>query len=253
MQESSAAISIADAEACRLAVLSSTLVPMFRGRFCDLLRPDRPAKTFEQDEVLYESGDNERCFFFLRSGVVKTGTIARDGREIVYDLRKEGDVVGELCALHEVRRDRAVALTRVVAIVVPFDEVAEMLAKHVVMLKEFIGIFCGALSDAYERIDSLAFDSVVHRTANVLQSLVKKFGRPMGNFIELPIYLTQEELAQMVVARRERVSTALNSLRRQEIIHYSPRGHLRLDVRKLNQYRLSDAPINVEVASVLRR
>jgi CRP/FNR family transcriptional regulator len=221
--------------------LSATLLPNFRGKFCDLLLPGRPTTTFEHDEVLYERGDDERSFFFVLSGVVKTGTITRDGREIVYDLRKERDVIGELCAFHEIRRDRAVALARTVTVAVPFAEVIATVARHAVLVRDFIGVFCGALAQAYEHIDSLAFDSVLLRTTSVLRSLAKKFGRPAGESIELPMYLTQEELAQMVAARRERVSTALNNLRREGIVHYSSRGHLRLNIHKLERYHLSDA------------
>ena len=230
-----------DKEACGLAALSATLLPIFRGKFCDLLLPGRATTTFEHDEILYERGDQERSLFFVLSGVVKTGTITRDGREIVYDLRKERDVIGELCAFHEIRRDRAVALTRTVTAVVPFEEALGTIAQHVVMVRDFIGVFCGALAEAYDQIDSLAFDSVLLRTTGVLRSLARKFGRATGGSIELPMYLSQEELAQMVAARRERVSTALNNLRREGIVHYSPRGHLRLDIRKLDHYHLSDA------------
>ena len=50
------------------------------------------------------------------------------------------------------------------------------------------------------------------------------------------MYLTQEEIAQMVGARRERVSTALNALRRRGMVQYSTRGHLVLDVRALEAH-----------------
>lgn len=165
----------------------------------------------------------------------------RDGREIVYDLRKESDVIGELYAVHALRRDRAVALVRTVTVTVPYEEVVAILAQHVALLTDFIGIICSALAGAYEHIDSIAFDSVLIRTVSVLLSLANNFGRSVGEFIELPMYLTQEELAQMVMARRERVSTALNGLRREGLVHYSPRGHLRLDVAKLERDRLSAA------------
>jgi CRP-like cAMP-binding protein len=72
---------------------------------------------------------------------------------------------------------------------------------------------------------------------DVLRSLASKLGRPLGEHVEITTYLTQEELAQMVVARRERVSTALNSLRRRGIAQYSVRGHLLLDMRALEMYR----------------
>jgi hypothetical protein len=51
--------------------------------------------------------------------------------------------------------------------------------------------------------------------------------------MEIPTYLTQEEIAQMVAARRERVSTALNFLRRREMVQYSHRGNLLVHVERL--------------------
>jgi len=216
-----------------IATLSSALVPMFRGKFCDVLLPNRDVIAFAEDEVIYDLGDKERTFFFIRHGVVKTGTITDGGREIIYDIRKDGDVVGELCALEAVRPDRAVALERTQAIAVAFDEIMATLAKHPALLGDFVGVFCNALSEAYDQVNRLAVDDVMRRLVNVLKTLAHKFGRPSEHRVEIAIYLTQEELSQMVVARRERVSTALNSLRRRGIALYSPRGHLLLDLKAL--------------------
>jgi CRP/FNR family cyclic AMP-dependent transcriptional regulator len=223
----------------QMAALSSALVPIFRGKFCDILLANRAARTFDRDEVIYELGDKERILFFIRHGVVKTGTITELGREIIYDLRKDADVVGELCALEPARRDRAVALERTEAVPVAFDEVVATLGTHPALLRDFVGMFCSALSEAYDQVNRLAADDVMHRLADVLKSLVNKLGRPSGKFVEIATYLTQEELSQMVVARRERVSTALNSLRRRGIAQYSPRGHLLLDMRALEVYMSS--------------
>jgi len=230
-------MSINDDAVFRMAALSSALAPIFRGRFCDVLLQDRAATTFNKDEVIYDLGGKERIFFFIRHGVVKTGTITDLGREIIYDLRKDGDVVGELCALEPVRRDRAVAVELTEAVPVAFDEVMDALVKHPTLLRDLVGIFCSAISEAYDQVNRLAIDNVMPRLVNVLKTLVKKFGRPLGGLIEITTYLTQEELSQMVVARRERVSTALNSLRRHGIAQYSPRGHLLLDMRALEVYR----------------
>lgn len=238
-QQAGETVSKNDGAALRMAAYSSALAPIFRGRFCDILLPNRAARTFDDDEVIYELGDKGRILFFIRHGVVKTGSIADDGREIIYDLRKDGDVVGELCAQESVRRDRAVAIERTEAIPVTFDEVVDALIKHPAVLQDFLGIFCSALSEAYGQVNRLATDSVMHRLINVLKTLAKKFGRPSGELVEIATYLTQEELAQMVVARRERVSTALNSLRRRGIAQYSPRGHLLLRMGALDVGRPS--------------
>ncbi len=232
-------MSINDDTVSHMAALSSALVPILRGRFCDILLPNRAARTFDEDEVIYGLGDKERTLFFIRRGVVKTGTITDAGREIIYDIRKDGDVVGELCALESLRRDRAVAVERTEAVPVAFDEVVDTLAKHPTLLRDFVEVFCGALSEAYDQVNRLAVDDVMLRLINVLQTLVNKLGQPLGGLVEIATYLTQEELSQMVVARRERVSTALNSLRRRGIAQYSPRGHLLLDMRALEVYRSS--------------
>lgn len=228
-----------DELALRIAASSSALIPIFRGRFCDILLPNRTAMTFAEDEVIYELGDSQRTLFFVRRGVVKTGTITADGREIIYDLRKAGDVVGELCALESVRRDRAVAVEQTEAVPVAFDEVMDALVEHPALLRDFVEALCSALSEAYDQVNRLAANDVMHRLVNVLKTLVNKLGSPLGEFVEIATYLTQEELAQMVVARRERVSTALNCLRRRGIARYSRRGHLLVDMRALGAYEAS--------------
>lgn len=239
IQQAGTPMSTSDDAVFHMAALSSALVPIFRGRFCDILLPNRAARTFNKNETIYELGEKERIFFFIRHGVVKTGTITEQGREMIYDLRKDGDVVGELCALESVRRDRAVAVERTEAIPVTFDEVVDALVKHPLLVRDFVGVFSGALSEAYDQVSRLAVNDVMHRLVDVLKTLANKLGRPVGELVEIATYLTQDELSQMVVARRERVSTALNSLRRHGIVQYSPRGHLLLDMRALEIYRSS--------------
>lgn len=218
------------------AVASAALAPLFRGRFCDVLLPGRAARVFDEDAVIYDMAERERTFFFVLRGIVKIGTITESGREIIYDIRKERDVVGELCALEAVRRDRAVAVERTEAIPVPLDEVMETLARHPALLRDFVTMFCNALADAHEQVSRLAADDVMARLIGVLRTLAGKLGRPLGDLVEIAAYLTQEEVSQMVMARRERVSTALNALRRQGVAQYSPRGHLILDMRALDAY-----------------
>ena len=152
--------------------------------------------------------------FFLQRGFVKVGTITATGNELIYDVRKGGDVVGELCAAEEERPDRAVALEATDAIVVPFEDIKSLLMTEPSLMAALIEVFCTALKQAYAQINTLAVDDTVHRLANILVGLAKKIGRPSGSLLEIPTYLTQEEIAQMIAARRERVSTALNFLRR---------------------------------------
>jgi len=63
-----------------------------------------------------------------------------------------------------------------------------------------------------------------------------QLGRNSGQRTELSAYLTQEEISQMVVARRERVSTAMKFLRHRGMVDYSRRGCLVLDLQALQNY-----------------
>jgi CRP/FNR family transcriptional regulator len=218
------------------AAVSTALVSVFRGKFCDAILPNRKTTTFEKEEVIYNVGSAERTLFFLQDGFVKVGTITSDGHELIYDVRKGGDVVGELCASEPRRPDRAVALEQTAAIPVPFEDVMEVVRKQPDLLARLVDVFCRALSEAYAQVNTLAVDDTAHRLGKVLLKLAAKIGQNAGPEVEIPTYLTQEEIAQMVVARRERVSTALNLLRRKKMIQYTNHGHLVLNVKALESF-----------------
>ena len=214
------------------AAVSTALAAVFRGRFCDAILPNRRAVAFKKEQVIYDVGDTARDFFFLQRGFVRVGTITSNGHELIYDVRKAGDVVGELCAYELQRLDRAVALEPAEAIPVPFDEVMEAVRERPDLLTRLVDVFCRALSEAYAQVNTLAVDDTAHRLAKVLLKLATKIGQHAGSEVEIPTYLTQEEIAQMVAVRRERISTALNFFRRKRLIH----GHLVLNVSALESY-----------------
>src|ERR1700694_1749636 len=218
------------------AAVSGALATVFRGKFCDIILPNRKAATFAKNAVIYDVGDKDRSFFFLQSGFVKIGTTTPDGHEVIYEIRKGGDVIGELCACEHLRPDRAVALQQTEAIPVPYHEMIELLRKRPDFLALLLEVFCKALTQAYQQVNTLAIDDTLHRLVKVLLDLAAKLGSPTGSVVELPTLLTQEDISQMVAARRERISTALNSLRRQGAIHYSSPGRLVLNLEALKTY-----------------
>ena len=216
--------------------LSSVLARTFRGKLCDVILRNRSVATFEKDQVIYDAGERSQTFFFLQKGFVKVGSITEDGHELIYDVRKAGDIVGELCASGQQRQDRAVALERTEVIAVPLDEILEIVQTNRHLLQELVQMFCESLSDAYDQLNTLASSDTVHRLVRVLVRLGTQLGHTSGQTTELSAYLTQEEISQMVVARRERVSTAMNFLRNRGMVDYSHRGYLVLDLKALQNY-----------------
>jgi len=218
------------------APLSSALTTIFRGKLCDVVLRNRAVATIKKGQVIYEAGNQEQILFFIRSGFVKVGTITEDGHEIIYDVRKAGDIAGELCASEQPHNDRAVALEQTEIISVPLEDVLEIIQKDRNLLRQIVQVFCNSPADAYDQLNSLAFKDVVHRLARVLLKLGTEMGRSSKGGIEISAYLTQEEISQMVAVRRERVSTALNFLRSQRLIDYSNGGYLILNLKALQDF-----------------
>jgi len=226
-----------DAAVDQQAIVSKTLATIFRGRFCDLLLANRKSTAFRKHEVVYDVGDRDRAFYFLKSGFVRIGTVAATGQEIIYDIRKSGDVFGELCASERVRPDRAVALEEVVVFVVPFEEVMTFLSLKPEFVSVLMSEFGKSLKQAYEQVGSVATEDTTQRVTRVLARLAARIGERSGDFATIPIYLTQEEIAHMAASRRERTSTALNLLRRRGIVQYSTGGHILLKLRAVRSQR----------------
>lgn len=188
--------------------------------------------SFERQRAIYDVGDATRTLYFLRSGFVKIGTITVAGREVIYDVRKGGDLIGELCLAEAERSDRAVALEQTEAIAIAADEFQEQMADRQ-SSAEFIAALCASLAKARAHINTLSTGDIAGRLAKVLLNLARTVGQPIGRMTSIPIYLTQEEIAQMVAGRRERTSTALNALRQRGIVHYTARGKLLIDLPAL--------------------
>ncbi len=100
------------------------------------------------------------------------------------------------------------ALEQTDAVLVPAEEVLEFLQARPEFVPILLDGFCQALKAAYAQVNTLALDDIVYRLAKVLITLAARIGERSGSRAEIPTYLTQEEIAQMVGARRERISTA---------------------------------------------
>jgi len=190
----------------REITLSSSLSTIFRGRLCRILLQNRSSHT--------ESGE-----------------------EVIFDIRKAGEVVGELSASSSPHIDRAVALEPTEAVEVSYSEVLETVQKNQPLLRELIQLFCDSLLNAHEQVTSLAFRDTMQRLTKTLLDLTGQLGRPVGDRVEITARFTQEEIAQMVAARRERVSLGLNHLRRNGMIDYTTQGHLLVDPAALRNFR----------------
>ena len=214
----------------------AALSALFRGSLCEQLA-NGPVRRLTSGEFLYHVGADARSVFLIRHGLVKVSTISAGGQELTLRLYKTGDVLGELCLCTGERREQAVALEESDVIEIPIERFLTRLQQDPGVAIEFATTACERLADAHERLRSLAVDPVLGRLVRALLMLATELGEPTPTGTQLTHSFAQDELAHIVGARREVVSTLLNRLRDKGFLSYSRGGLMRIDRARLQNLR----------------
>lgn len=207
----------------------------FRGKLCEQLM-NRPGQSVPKGARIYGLGDSAQSVFYLRQGFVKLTSLTEDGRELILRLHQAGEVFGELCHCTGERREQAIAMEDSEVVELSFDEFIAHLQSNRPAFLLFLSNVAQQLSAAYDQIQTLSFNSTMERLVRTLGRLADEFGEPDGEWVRLTHYFRQDDLAQMIGARREVVSTLLNQLREQGLITYARKDGLLLRRAGLDQF-----------------
>jgi CRP/FNR family transcriptional regulator, cyclic AMP receptor protein len=206
----------------------SPLSACLRGKLCERLAQP-PPRHLRAGDHLHLLGNPARSVFLLHSGLVKTSALSPQGKQLTLRIHKPGDIIGELCLCGGGRRDEAVALEPSSVSEIPLASLLGQLRRDPDAALELASTVCERLADAYERVESFSWETVLQRLVRSLLRLADDFGQTTPAGTEIVRYIRQEELAQIIGARREVVSGLLNRLRISGHIDYSPRGSITID------------------------
>ncbi len=157
-------------------------------------------------DVLFEEGDAPDALYVVLSGRLAIALANPiDRRESVVALMEPGDLFGELGLLDDRPRSAmARALEPSLVLSVPYGPVVEMFQQQPTMLWNVTRLLAQRLRAMDEALADSVFLDVTGRTAKRILELAGS-----GDQFILPV--TQEELAGMVGASRERVNKAIAS------------------------------------------
>lgn len=162
-------------------------------------------RTLVRGDVLFNEGDTSEGLYVVTRGRIAIANQSFDRRESVYALMEPGDLFGEMGLLDGLPRSamaRALEPSGVLAI--PFEPVRALLTEKPAILWGVAKMLAGRIRAMDEALADSVFLDVTGRTAKRLLELAEG----ADEFI-LPV--TQEELAGMVGASRERVNKAIAS------------------------------------------
>jgi CRP-like cAMP-binding protein len=162
-------------------------------------------RMLRRGDVLFDEDDEATELFVVESGRLAISSRSADGRESVFALMTSGDVFGEMSLLDGGGRSaQARALETSVVHAVPYAPVRSALDADPNKLWGVVELLASRLRAMDTALADAVFLDVTGRTAKRLLELA-------GDADEFALPVTQEELAGMVGASRERVNKALAS------------------------------------------
>ena len=180
---------------------------------------------YGRGEIVFTEGDDRRPRCTSCRGRIAIANASFDGRESVVALMEEGDLFGEMPLFDgQPRTAEARALEPTEIMVVPYHVVRDVLEERPALLWGVVALLVEPPAQTDAALADSVFLDVTGRTAKRLLELA-------GDADEFVLPVTQEELAGMVGASRERVNKAISSFIRLGWIDQSDR-----------RYRITDRP-----------
>ena len=178
--------------------------------FADLEEADLDAivaaasqRALVRGDVLFEEQAEPDQLYVVTEGRIAIANRSIDGRESVVALMERGDLFGEMPLFDGLMRSaqaRALEASEVIAI--PYEPLRRLYEQRPALLWRVVQLFAGRIRSMDEALADSVFLDVTGRTAKRLLELA-------GEADEFTLPVTQEELAGMVGASRERVNKSI--------------------------------------------
>jgi CRP-like cAMP-binding protein len=159
-------------------------------------------------DVIFEEGSEADALYVVQSGRIAISNKSFDGRESMFALMERGDLFGEMSLFDgEGRSAEARALEASSILVMPYAPLQRIWSDQPDKLWPVIRLMSRRLRAMDQALADSFFLDVTGRTAKHLLEMA-------GDRDEFEIPITQEELAGLVGASRERVNKAISSFLR---------------------------------------
>jgi CRP/FNR family transcriptional regulator, cyclic AMP receptor protein len=189
------------------------------------------AKTLElrRGDVLFEEGADPDHLYVVEDGRIAMASKSEDGRESVFALMERGDLFGEMPLLDGLGRSaEARALEPSMVVEIPYGPVHAVFQDRPDLLWGVVRLLSLRLRNMDAALADSVFLDVTGRTAKRLLDM-------SDGEDEFTLPVTQEELAGMVGASRERVNKAIASFVRLGWIDQTDRRYTILDREQLTR------------------
>jgi len=186
------------------------------------LRGQMELRNYDRGALLFRQGDPATELFVVVDGRIAIATQAGDGREAMVAVLEQGGLFGELALFDDAPRSAdGRALTDSTVAALGYEAVRQALRARPELLWVMVRLLAERLRATDETLADAVFLDVPARSAKRLLELA-------GDQDAFTIPMTQEELASMIGASRERVNKALALFARLGWLETEGRGRYKI-------------------------
>ena len=181
-----------------------------------------PEKVLKKGQVIFRDGNAHLYVYFVTKGIVKLSSF-HDGKEMLEDYYQAGEMFN--CeALSGAGRGNltAEAMTQLTTIKkIPVYTFRQAMKANAALLEEVLSNISSSLNRTQERLRRMTLLSSRQRVIHFLANHVMKSGRRVGYEWVVKPALTHQEMGCIAGTGRQTVTTVLNELRSNGIIHFN--------------------------------
>jgi CRP/FNR family transcriptional regulator, cyclic AMP receptor protein len=185
------------------------------------------AKHFMKDEFICSLGRTNEDIYLLMSGRVKLYELTAEGKEVILWFCIPGELFGvpdALIANHfSSRQINAQSCGYAELLCIDHQAFLDFIDNNPSVVLPLIQLLSFRFREVAEVLSDITSSDVTSRVVKLLLRLSGRYGKQVdgGVFLELPI--THQEMADMIGASRQTVTTVLGDLKRQGLIHMEQR------------------------------
>ena len=181
----------------------------------DLLQLGRTRK-FRKHELIFQAGSPGDNVYLLTYGRAKIYQFSPTGKEVILWFCFTGEMFGmaEVCRRSQ-REVYARACSDTEVIKISQQTFKDFLSSHSEAAMLAIDLLSCRMRILGDMLLNLASDDVMSRLIKLLTRLSSRYGKFNGDYIKLDIPLTHQEIADMIGASRQTVSSSISELKKQ--------------------------------------
>lgn len=180
-------------------------------------------REFHRGNVILHPNEPQEMVYLIKEGRVKISRYSPDGREQILTLLESGDIFGELALVKATEPVHVEALEETLLCELYRDDFLALIRRQPEVMLHMIRVLAERLRVAEEEIADLVFRDVSGRLASLLLRLAEAYGQQGGGGMRLTLRLTHQDIASMIGATRETVTSTLTRFREASLINIDHR------------------------------